>query len=105
VALSAVVDTTKARIWNRGTLCATGSDLLHGFMTGRTFGHAQGRLRLTSRELRGQLIVLAAVLWGVAIVNASTSTPYLRSGQIKAEIWCSSTRGPGWLGAVGSPLR
>src|SRR5262245_44116233 len=46
-------------------------------------GHIERPLRLTVRELRGQLIVLATVLWGFAIVNASTSTQQLRSGQIK----------------------
>jgi hypothetical protein len=41
------------------------------------------RLRTSPRELKGQLIALGAALWVVAIVNAATPTPYLRSGQIR----------------------
>jgi hypothetical protein len=41
------------------------------------------RLRLTVRELRGQLVVLVVVLWTVAAVNACTPTRYLRSGHVK----------------------
>jgi alpha-1,2-mannosyltransferase len=41
------------------------------------------RLRLTVRELRGQLVVLGVVLWAAAIFNAATPTWRLRSGQIK----------------------
>ncbi len=41
------------------------------------------RLRTTPRELKGQLIALAVALWGVALINAATSTPYLRSGQVR----------------------
>jgi alpha-1,2-mannosyltransferase len=41
------------------------------------------RLRLTPRELRGQLIVLAVALWTTAAVNTTVAGPRLRSGQIK----------------------
>jgi hypothetical protein len=41
------------------------------------------RLRTTPRELTGQLVALALALATVAIVNTATSTPYLRSGQIR----------------------
>jgi len=40
-------------------------------------------LRLTAREIRGQLAVLFLVLWAVAVVNAWTPTRYLRSGHLK----------------------
>ncbi|MGE0705156.1 MAG: glycosyltransferase family 87 protein [Vicinamibacterales bacterium] len=46
-------------------------------------GGRPGRLRVTPRELRGQLAALGAVLWIVALVNAWTPTLYLRSGQVK----------------------
>lgn len=41
------------------------------------------RLRTTPRELRGQLAILALVLWSVATVNTATTGLRLRSGQIK----------------------
>jgi hypothetical protein len=41
------------------------------------------RLRTSPRELKGQLIALGLALWVVALVNAATPTPYLRSGQIR----------------------
>jgi hypothetical protein len=41
------------------------------------------RLRTSPRELKGQLIALGVALWVVAIANAATATPYLRSGQIR----------------------
>src|ERR1700683_3977312 len=41
------------------------------------------RLRTNPRELRAQVIGLGVALWVVAIVNAATPTPYLRSGQIR----------------------
>lgn len=41
------------------------------------------RLRTTKRELTGQLLALGLALWAVAIANAATGTPYLRSGQIR----------------------
>jgi hypothetical protein len=44
---------------------------------------ASRRLRTTPRELRGQLAILALVLWSVATVNTATSGLRLRSGQIK----------------------
>ncbi len=40
-------------------------------------------MRLTPRELRGQLVVLAAILWGLSVLNAATPTWRLRSGQVK----------------------
>src|SRR5579864_8661922 len=41
------------------------------------------RLRTSPRELKGQLIALGLALWVVALANAATPTPYLRSGQIR----------------------
>jgi hypothetical protein len=41
------------------------------------------RMRLTPRELRGQLVVLALILWGLSALNAATPTWRLRSGQVK----------------------
>ena len=41
------------------------------------------RLRTSPRELKGQLIALGLALWVVALVNAATPTPYLRSGQVR----------------------
>ena len=41
------------------------------------------RLSATRGELRGQLVILAVVLWAVALVNTATPTRQLRSGQIK----------------------
>ena len=40
-------------------------------------------LKVSARELRGQLTILAVVLWATALVNAWTPTLYLRSGQVK----------------------
>jgi alpha-1,2-mannosyltransferase len=40
-------------------------------------------MRLTLRELRGQLVILTVVLWGLAGINMATTTWRLRSGQVK----------------------
>ena len=44
---------------------------------------ARRRIQTTPRELRGQLTILALVLWSVATVNTTTPGLRLRSGQIK----------------------
>ncbi len=41
------------------------------------------RTRARARELAGQLAILAAVLWTVALVNVATPTRFLRTGQVK----------------------
>jgi hypothetical protein len=41
------------------------------------------RLQTNPRELRGQLAILALVLWSVAVINTANSGLRLRSGQIK----------------------
>lgn len=35
------------------------------------------------KELRAQLIILTVILWGASAINFSTSTAYLRTGQVK----------------------
>src|SRR5438045_3428245 len=42
-----------------------------------------GRRFLTERRIRRHLVLLAVLLWGIAIASAATPTWRLRTGQIK----------------------